>query len=105
MPAEARNQISEYLDQRSSYSKEELLLLSNRRIRISVRTVEHMLKQLGDDLHPHRCRHTIVSGLLDQGVDLVTVAKLAGHADINVTRSYATPSMEKMVDALDKLYT
>jgi len=37
-------------------------------------------------------------------VDLVTAANLAGHADINVTRSYATPSIEKMVDVLDKLY-
>jgi site-specific recombinase XerD len=64
-----------------------------------------MLKQLGDDFHPHRCRHAFVRGLLDQGVDLVTVAKLAGHADLNVTRSYATPSLEKMVQEMNKLFT
>ena len=64
-----------------------------------------MLKQLGDDFHPDRCRYAFVGGLLDQGVDLVTVAKLAGHSDLNVTRVYATPSMENMVDAMEELYT
>ena len=105
LPAEARNRIVEYLEQRAGHSKEEPLLLSNRGTRISVRTVEHMLKQLGGDFHPHRCRHAFVRGLLDQGVDLVTVAKLAGHSDLNVTRSYATPSMENMVEAMERLYT
>jgi integrase/recombinase XerD len=105
MPVEVRNRLEEYLEERPGYSEDDPLYLSNRRERISVRTVEHMLKQLGDDFHPHRCRHAFVRGLLDQGVDLVTVAKLAGHSDLNVTRSYATPSMKNMVDAMEKLYT
>lgn len=105
LPVEVRNRLEEYLEERPGYSVDDPMFLSNRRERISVRTVEHMLKQLGEAFHPHRCRHAFVRGLLDQGVDLVTVAKLAGHTDLNVTRSYATPSIEKMVDAMDRLYT
>ena len=105
LPAEVRNRITEYLEQHSNCRDDEPLFLSNRGKRISVRTVEYMLKQFGDELHPHRCRHAFVRGLLDQGVDLVTVAKLAGHSDLNVTRSYATPSMESMVEAMERLYT
>lgn len=105
LPAEARNRITEYLEQRPGCPDDEPLFLSNRGKRISIRMVEYMLKQLGDECHPHLCRHAFVRGLLDQGVDLVTVAKLAGHSDLNVTRSYATPSMENMVEAMERLYT
>lgn len=103
--AEVRNRLEEYLAERVQYGADDALFLSNRRERISVRTVEHMLKQLGDDFHPHRLRHSFVRGLLDAGVDLVTVAKLAGHSDLNVTRSYATPSIENMVEAMERLYS
>lgn len=102
--AEVRNRVKEYLAERGQYSPDDPLFLSNRQERISVRTVEHMLKRLGDDFHPHRLRHTFVRGLLDAGVDLVTVAKLAGHSDLNVTRSYATPSIENMVEAMERLH-
>lgn len=102
--AEVRNRLEEYLADRVQYGANDPLFLSNRRERISVRTVEHMLKQLGDDFHPHRLRHSFVRGLLNAGVDLVTVAKLAGHSDLNVTRSYATPSIENMVEAMERLY-
>ncbi len=37
---------------------------------------------------PHDCRRTFVSDLLEAGVDLVTVQRLAGHADPRVTSRY-----------------
>lgn len=102
--AEARNRVDEYLEERRVDSQDDPLFLSNMKQRIAVRTVEYMLKRLGDEFHPHVLRHTFVRGLLDKGVDLVTAAKLAGHSDLNVTRSYATPSIQNMADAMDKLY-
>ena len=102
--AEVRNRITEYLQERQVYAQDDPLFLSNMRQRISVRTVEHMLKKLGEEFHPHMLRHTFVRGLLDNGVDLVTAAKLAGHSDLNVTRSYATPSIQNMADAMERLY-
>jgi integrase/recombinase XerD len=37
----------------------------------------------------HRFRDTYITNKLRDGIDIVTVAKWAGHDDINVTRSYA----------------
>jgi integrase/recombinase XerD len=104
VPAEVRNRLQEYLVTRGVVTAGDPLFISNQRRRISVRTVEHMLKKLGDEFHPHVLRHTFVRGLLDKGADLVTVAKLAGHTDLNVTRSYATPSLQDMADAMERLY-
>lgn len=39
-------------------------------------------------LSPHDFRRTYISLLIDKGVDLVTVSKIAGHSDIKQTVSY-----------------
>ena len=103
--AEVRTRVQEYLASRAPFSVDEPLFLSHRKRRISIRAVEFMVKTLDPDLHPHQFRHTFVRGLLDQGVDLVTVAKLAGHQDLNTTRAYATPTLKNMADAMERLYT
>jgi site-specific recombinase XerD len=37
---------------------------------------------------PHALRHTFVGNLLDTGVDISTVAKMAGHASEDTTARY-----------------
>lgn len=46
----------------------------------------------GNDLnihaYPHRLRHSVAGELLDRGEDLLTVAEVLRHKDINTTRRY-----------------
>jgi site-specific recombinase XerD len=52
---------------------------------------------------PHDMRRTFVSDLLDVGVDLATVSKMAGHEDTNTTKRYDRRSSKVMQDAAEKL--
>lgn len=52
---------------------------------------------------PHDMRRTFVSDLLDVGVDLATVSKMAGHEDTNTTKRYDRRSSKVMQEAAEKL--
>ncbi len=67
-----------------------------------------MLKRLGlPAVTPHSARHSFISTLQAQGVEVGLVAKLAGHKSAVVTLSHYTHAMrggEDAVKALDKAY-
>jgi site-specific recombinase XerD len=48
----------------------------------------------------HDLRHDFCSRLVQRGVDLYTVAALAGHKDIKMTARYAHLSPEKLRSAV-----
>lgn len=52
---------------------------------------------------PHDMRRTFVSDLLDVGVDLATVSRMAGHEDTNTTKRYDRRSSRVMQEAAEKL--
>ena len=51
----------------------------------------------------HSLRHTFASHLVMKGVDLPTVQKLLGHADIQTTMIYSHLSPDHLVEAVNKL--
>lgn len=56
-----------------------------------------------DKFSPHDLRRTFCSDLLDAGVDLVTVQKLAGHSSPSVTAKYDRRVEETLRQAVQKL--
>jgi len=51
----------------------------------------------------HTLRHTAISKMVDRGIDLVTVAEIAGHKDIKTTMRYCHPTNERKLQAIEIL--
>lgn len=100
LPAEARYHLARYLAERKD--QEPALFLSNYGRRISVRQVQRILARYGT--YPHALRHTYCRTLVSNGVDLATVAELAGHSDVNMTRRYAKPTQEELEKTVEQAF-
>jgi integrase/recombinase XerD len=55
------------------------------------------------NVNPHKLRHTFCQKLINKGIDINTVAKLAGHKDVNVTKRYANTVNPNLENAIDQL--
>lgn len=57
------------------------------------------------DLTPHVLRHTAFTRMAKNGVDLTTIADLAGHSSVSLTAQYYVhTSREDMEEALEHIY-
>ena len=54
-------------------------------------------------LTPHCCRHTYITRLQARGVPMETIARLAGHSDVETTDGYLHTSSETLENAVAKL--
>ncbi len=71
---------------------------------MSARAVQHMLAVYG--VHPHKLRHTtFCRELVGKGIEIATVAELAGHAGVNTTRRYAKPTVREREAAIEKAFS
>jgi len=99
------NILKEYLNIRESYeAKEKSFFLSNSGKRLSIRSVQHIIKKyikiagLNPKYHTHTLRHSFATHLLDGGADLRVVQELLGHSSPKTTEIYTHISIEKSRD-------
>nr|WP_269671166.1 site-specific integrase [Metabacillus litoralis] len=71
--------------------------------RLSTRAVQYMLQKY--DVNPHKLRHTFCQKLINKGINLHIVAKLAGHKDVNVTKRYVGNTQPNLDNAIDQAFS
>ena len=106
--------LQEYLKEREKIipvdGHEDALFLSSQRKRISVRTVENMVKKYArvstplKKITPHKLRSTYGTALYQETGDIYLVADVLGHKDVNTTRKhYADIDQERKRSARNKV--
>lgn len=111
LKGEVIDALREYLEgerKDSKFADSEYLILTNRSPKMDRDAVNKLLskleKKLSIRMHPHKFRHTFCTRLLKKGVELTTVAKLAGHASIQTTaRFYINTSQKDKRNAVELL--
>ncbi|MBU3144619.1 tyrosine-type recombinase/integrase [Clostridium sp. CF012] len=111
LKGEVVDSVKEYLEGErrvNKFASSEYLILTNRSPRMDRDAVNSVLKKMESKLiirmHPHKFRHTFCTRLLKKGVELTTVAKLAGHSSIQTTASfYINTSSKDKREAVERL--
>ena len=90
--------LKDYLEERKNITPapghEDALFLSNQRKRISVRSVEYLVKKYATattplkHITPHKLRSTYGTALYQETGDIYLVADVLGHKDVNTTRKH-----------------
>lgn len=88
----------------NSSTIEDALFISKSNKRLTERSVQYILKKY--NVNPHKLRHTFCQQLINKGVNLEIVSKLAGHKDMNVTKKYRKSKIEtlKLEEAIQKTF-
>ena len=91
-------------------SDEPALFLSKRGKRISPRSIQARMHQLGQEssmpqpVHPHMLRHSFASHMLESSGDLRAVQELLGHADISTTQIYTHLDFQHLAKVYDQAH-
>jgi len=108
--AEVRTALGVWLEQRQkqvSQRNESALFLTKQGTRLATRSIDDVVRRLGQEAHlslsAHILRHTCLTSLVRHGNDLVLVAELAGHRRLETTRRYSLPTAADRESAMEGL--
>ncbi len=102
--------LKEYLEKRMpAKASERRLFLNHRGAPITGRGVEMIVERIckragvmKPHLSVHKLRHTCMTLLLREGVDLITIKELAGHSSIDSTEIYVHVDLRGIEEAMRK---
>lgn len=106
LPLPGRKAMQAYLDVRTDDGSE--VVFQGKRGPLTDRGFRALCDKYGEllgfKLHPHLLRHTMAHKFLDDnGNDLVSLAQLLGHQNINTTAIYTKRTQDQLAAAVDNL--
>jgi len=104
---DARNALRKYLDVRPASADDHLFL--GERGPLHRNAVAKIIRKIGQQgagcvISPHVLRHTLFTKMAKSGVDLTTIADLAGHSNVELTaRYYIATTQEDREQAVEQV--
>ena len=105
LPLNARRAIQVYLEVRPPVTSSRLFI--GERGALSVRGIQAIFDKysalIGVKIHPHLLRHTFAHQFLNDGGNLVQLAQILGHANMNTVSTYTRNTVAELAEAAERL--